>query len=85
MSEQKAAPSGKETGLMLQGFNGNPVASLAFFVDAMEQLAVWAGLIVLLSCYQVLFNDRVLYSPWNFTQKYMHALVLCSKMLHIAD
>lgn len=85
MSEQKAAPSGKETGLMLQGFNGNPVASLAFFVDAMEQLAVWAGLIVLLSCYQVLFNDRVLYSPWNFTQKYMPALVLCSKMLHIAD
>lgn len=33
MSEQKAAPSGKETGLVLQGFNGNSVASLAFFGD----------------------------------------------------
>lgn len=33
VSEQKAAPSGKETGLMLQGFNGSSVASLAFFVD----------------------------------------------------
>lgn len=34
VSEQKAAPSGKETGLMLQDFNGNSVASLAFFGDA---------------------------------------------------
>lgn len=70
---------------MLQGFNGNSVASLPFFGDADEKACRRVGLIALLCCYQVLFNDRALCSPWNFTQKCMHALVLSSKMLHIAD
>lgn len=58
---------------------------LHFLVMLMEELALGAGLIVLLCCYRVLFDDRVLCSPWNFTQKCMHALVLSSKMLHITD
>lgn len=71
-------------GFQWQHFANHDLHLLHFLAMLTEELVVEAGLITLLCCYQILFNDRVLCGPLNFTQNCMHALVLKSKMLHIA-